>query len=62
MKIYLPHTHEGELAMIRSIITYFKLWLKVDYSQLTDLKSMAELSFKVDGIKLRSGEFKAKSP
>ena len=35
VKIYLPDTKEGELAMIRSIITYLKLWLKLDYAPLT---------------------------
>ncbi len=63
VKIYLPHTHEGELAMIRSILTYFKLWLKCDYSLLTDIKSLSELSFKLEGMKFRpSDSFKPKSP
>lgn len=44
IKIYLPHTHEGELAMIRSIISFLKLWLKYDYALLTDIKHLSELA------------------
>ena len=63
VKIYLPHTHEGELAMIRSIITYLKLWFKCDYSLLMDVKHLNELSFKIEAMKIRPNEvFKPKSP
>lgn len=63
VKIYLPHSHEGEMAMIRSIITYLKLWLKIDYSLLTDVKHLVELVHKLETIKFKPTDgFKAKSP
>ena len=34
VKIYLPNTAEGELAMIRGIVAYLKLWLKCDHNYL----------------------------
>jgi hypothetical protein len=53
VKIYLPHTHEGELAMIKSIVNYLKMWFKCDYSQLADVKHLPELAFKVDNLKIK---------
>lgn len=51
------------MAMIRSIITYFKLWFKIDYSVLTDIKQLAELVHKLETMKFKPTEsFKAKSP
>jgi hypothetical protein len=44
VKIYLPHNHDGELAMIRSIISFLKLWLKYDYALLADVKHLSELA------------------
>lgn len=43
VKIYLPNTPDGESAMIRSIITYFKLWLKLDYAFLSEAKRLDDL-------------------
>jgi hypothetical protein len=40
IKIYLPHTHEGELAMIRSIISFLKLWYKCDYAIFSDARHL----------------------
>ena len=49
--------------MIRSIISYLKLWLKADYSQLTDIKHLADLLPKIELVKIRNiDNFKAKSP
>ena len=63
VKIYLPHNLEGELAMIRSIIAYLKLWFKCDYTLLTEVKSLNELYHKVEMMKGMQGEaFKPKSP
>ena len=63
IKIYLPHNHDGELAMIRSIISYLKLWLRVDYSQLTDLKHLQDILPKLELSKSKKPEtFKARSP
>jgi len=59
IKIYLPHNHDGELSMIRSIISYLKMWLKIDYSQLTDVKNLQDLIPRLD---LCKNSFKAKSP
>jgi hypothetical protein len=55
----LPHNYDGELAMIRSIISYLKLWLKIDYSQLADAKHLQELLPKIE---LSKNTFKARSP
>jgi len=63
VKIYLPHSHEGEMAMIRSILTYFKLWLKCDYTLLADVKHLFELVTRLESMKFKPSEsFKAKSP
>ena len=48
--------------MIKSIINYLKLWFKCDYALLTDVKSLSELAGKIDQMKIRPQEFKAKSP
>ena len=53
MKIYLPHSHDGELAMIKSIINYLKLWFKCDYNLLGDIKSLKELVYRVEQMKIR---------
>lgn len=34
-KIYLPHTKDGEISMIKSLINYFKLWLQANYTLLS---------------------------
>jgi hypothetical protein len=34
VKIYLPNSSDGELSMIRGIIAYLKLWLKIDFAPL----------------------------
>ena len=63
VKIYLPHTHDGEMAMIKSIINYFKLWFKCDYNLLTDIKHLSELAHKIETMKIKPSEaFRAKSP
>jgi hypothetical protein len=61
VKIYLPHTHDGELAMIRSIISFLKLWLKYDYALLADVKNLPELASRFDHPKRPEG-FKPRSP
>lgn len=43
IKIYLPRTQDGELAMIRSVISYLKLWYKCDYSLFSEVKRLSEL-------------------
>lgn len=49
--------------MIRSIITYFKLWLKCDYSVLSDVKTLSDLVLRLDSMKFKPSEsFKGKSP
>lgn len=40
IKIYLSRNQEGEAAMIRSIISYLKLWYKCDYSLFSDIKHL----------------------
>jgi hypothetical protein len=40
VKIYLPNNQEGEQAMIRSIVAYLKLWLKCDFTYLTEAKRL----------------------
>lgn len=40
VKIFLAMNPEGEQAMIRSIITYLKLWLKCDYVYLSEAKKL----------------------
>jgi hypothetical protein len=62
VKIYLPNSLEGELSMIRGIIAYLKLWLKMDFSILGESKKLEELLGKFDIIKSRLGEFKPRSP
>jgi len=62
VKIYLPSSLEGELSMIRGIIAYLKLWLKMDFSMLGESKKLEELLGKFDIIKSRLGEFKPRSP
>jgi hypothetical protein len=63
VKIYLPLTHDGEMAMLRSIITYLKLWLKCDYQLLAEAKHLNELPARFDALRSRNPEhFRAKSP
>jgi hypothetical protein len=63
VKIYLPHNYDGELAMIRSIIAYLKLWFKCDYSLFSEVKNLNELYHKVETMKGTQNEgFKPKSP
>jgi|688.fasta_scaffold701644_1 hypothetical protein len=46
VKIYLPSTIEGEQAMIRSILTFLKLWLRIDYTYLSISKNIDDLLLK----------------
>lgn len=63
VKIYLPTTPEGELAMIRSIIAYLKLWLKLDYNFLAETNKLEELLPRFDQAKARTPhDFKPRSP
>lgn len=63
VKIYLPSSPEGELSMIRSIITYFKLWLKCDYPYLSEAKKLDELLYRFDQCRGKiPQEFKPRSP
>jgi hypothetical protein len=63
VKIYLPNTAEGELAMIRSVITYLKLWLKIDYTFLAEAKRLEELLIRFDQCRGKNPqEFKPRSP
>lgn len=39
--------------MIRSIITYLKLWFKCDYSLLSEVKHLGELAHKIDSMKYK---------
>ena len=48
--------------MIKSIINYLKLWFKCDYNLLGDIKSLKELVYRVEQMKIRPSQFKAKSP
>lgn len=34
VKIYLPPTPEGEKSMMRSIVSFLKLWLRCDFIKL----------------------------
>lgn len=63
VKIYLPNSPEGELAMIRSIIAYLKLWLKIDHNYLAETNSLQELLIRFEQAKARATqEFKPRSP
>jgi hypothetical protein len=49
--------------MIRSIITYFKLWLKCDYSFLSEAKKLDDLLARFDKCRGKvPQEFKPRSP
>jgi len=49
--------------MMRSIVSYFKLWLKCDYGVLGEVKKLGELRDRFMEVKGRFGEgFRAKSP
>jgi hypothetical protein len=50
VKIYLPQSYEGEMVMIRSIVIYFKLWLKCDYTILADVKNLSELVTRLESM------------
>ena len=43
VKIYLPPSPEGELSMVRSILSYLKIWLKCDFNLISDAKRLADL-------------------
>lgn len=43
VKIYLPSSSEGEQAMMRSIISFFKLWLRCDYDYLSQVSRLVDL-------------------
>jgi hypothetical protein len=62
VKIYLPNSHEGEAIMIRSIITYLRLWLKCDYKFLGEAKNLDDLLVNFDFLYKRMEGSKAKSP
>jgi hypothetical protein len=51
VKIYLPATPEGELAMIRSILSYLKAWLRFDWQFLSTANSLAELLAKFEALR-----------
>ncbi len=53
VKIYLPSSPEGEAAMLRSILTYLKLWLKADYNFLAESKRLDELIAKFDQLRAK---------
>jgi len=53
VKIYLPNTKDGELSMIRSIVSYFKLWLKIDHQLLLEATKMDELPSRFDAVKFK---------
>ena len=40
IKIYLPRSADGEASMVRSIVSYLKLWLKCDFAPLTECKKL----------------------
>jgi hypothetical protein len=61
VKIYLPAGPDGEQAMMRSLLAYFKLWLKRDYVPLAEAKHLEELLVKFDHSR-RHEEFKPRSP
>ena len=49
--------------MVRSIVSYLKLWLKCDYSALNEVKKIQELREKFIELKAKQAEgFRAKSP
>lgn len=64
VKIYLPSSPEGEAAMLRSILTYLKLWLKADYNFLAEAKRLDELIARFDQLraKMHNEGFRAQSP
>lgn len=53
VKIYLPDNHDGEGAMMRSIITFLKLWLKFDIAFLSESKHLDELLCKFDILRIK---------
>jgi len=49
--------------MIRSIITYLKMWLKCDYNHLSEAKRLDELLYRFDQIRGKMPQdFKPRSP
>lgn len=54
VKIYLPPTQQGETTMIRSIISFFKLWLRCDFTKLSQALHLKELLGLLQPSKLRS--------
>jgi hypothetical protein len=40
VKIYLPNSQDGQLAMIRSIVTFIKVWLRCDCLFLSEAKQL----------------------
>lgn len=47
VKIYLPPTVEGEKAMIRSIFSFLKLWLRCDFFELGQAQHLHELPSRI---------------
>jgi hypothetical protein len=54
VKIYLPPTSQGETTMIRSIVSFFKLWLRCDFTKLGEATHLYELPDRLQPCKLRS--------
>ena len=44
VKIYLPPSLEGEQAMMRSIVSFLKLWLRIDYTKLAHATRLDQLA------------------
>ena len=61
VKIYLPPTPDGEKTMIRSIVSFLKLWLRCDYNLLMQVNHLTELQPRLQMLKNRPFElFKPK--
>lgn len=61
VKIYLPPTPDGEKTMIRSIVSFLKLWLRCDYNLVMQVNHLTELQPRLQMLKNRPFEaFKPK--
>lgn len=54
VKIYLPTGTEGELAMIRSITCFLKLWLRFDHVYLASALSIDDFLVKFESVRARA--------
>ena len=54
VKIYLPGGSEGEQAMLRSIVTFLKLWLRFDHLYLSSAWSLDDLLVKFEAVRARA--------